>query len=57
MDHVDGNRKNDKRGNLRLLFHNCHTQTENYARCFGEAKERMLSGFRKYSKSRGVGQR
>lgn len=30
LDHIDGNRTNNKRENLRLLCPNCHSQTETY---------------------------
>jgi hypothetical protein len=30
LDHVDGNRHNHKRDNLRLLCPNCHSQTKTY---------------------------
>ena len=32
MDHVDGNRKNNKKENLRWLCPNCHSQTETYGK-------------------------
>jgi hypothetical protein len=31
LDHVDGDRKNNRLGNLRIVCPNCHTQTETYA--------------------------
>lgn len=31
FDHIDGNRQNNRRDNLRLLCPNCHSQTETYA--------------------------
>lgn len=30
LDHIDGNRSNNKRENLRMICPNCHSQTENY---------------------------
>ena len=32
MDHIDGNRKNNKEENLRWLCPNCHSQTETFAK-------------------------
>jgi len=32
LDHIDGNRKNDNRDNLRLICPNCHSQTNTYCR-------------------------
>jgi 5-methylcytosine-specific restriction endonuclease McrA len=32
VDHVDGNRHNDRRGNLRFLCPNCHSQTITYGK-------------------------
>lgn len=32
LDHIDGNRKNYKRENLRFLCPNCHSQTKTYCR-------------------------
>jgi hypothetical protein len=34
VDHIDGNKRNDKRENLRMLRPNCHSQTENYCKGF-----------------------
>jgi len=31
LDHIDGNRSNNTRENLRLLCPNCHTQTDTFA--------------------------
>lgn len=31
LDHIDGDKKNNALGNLRLLCPNCHSQTETYA--------------------------
>ena len=36
LDHIDGNRKNSKRKNLRFLCPNCHSQTKTY--CKGQNK-------------------
>lgn len=30
LDHIDGNKKNESRRNLRLICPNCHSQTETY---------------------------
>lgn len=30
LDHIDGNRANETRGNLRLICPNCHSQTDTY---------------------------
>jgi len=30
MDHIDGNRKNNKPGNIRWLCPNCHSQTDTF---------------------------
>ena len=30
LDHIDGNRRNDRRENLRALCPNCHSQTETF---------------------------
>lgn len=30
LDHIDGNRNNEKRNNLRLICPNCHSQTDTY---------------------------
>lgn len=32
LDHIDGNRTNNSRNNLRLLCPNCHTQTHTFSR-------------------------
>ena len=32
LDHIDGNRANNARGNLRLLCPNCHSQTETFSK-------------------------
>lgn len=32
MDHIDGNSRNHKRENLRMLCPNCHSQTPTYSR-------------------------
>jgi hypothetical protein len=34
LDHIDGNKRNDKRKNLRMLCPNCHSQTETYCKGF-----------------------
>lgn len=46
LDHLDGDRTNGSRANLRMLCPNCHTQTETWGshNARGEARERMLSG-------------
>lgn len=35
QDHIDGNRKNNKRKNLRFICPNCHSQTDTYCRGTG----------------------
>ena len=46
LDHVDGDRLNEDRSNLRLICPNCHSQTPTWGsrNAKGEARERMLSG-------------
>jgi hypothetical protein len=34
LDHIDGNKRNDERKNLRMLCPNCHSQTETYCKGF-----------------------
>jgi len=31
VDHIDGNNRNNKRNNLRMVCPNCHSQTENFS--------------------------
>ncbi len=33
LDHIDGDRANNTRENLRMICPNCHSQTETYGRC------------------------
>jgi hypothetical protein len=41
LDHMDGNRNNNSKENLRLICPNCHSQTDTY--CRGIYKNRKLS--------------
>ncbi len=46
MDHIDGNKENEQRKNLRLLCPNCHAQTDTYKsknkKCLGGVKVAAL---------------
>lgn len=41
MDHIDGNKRNNKIDNLRILCPNCHSQTETYGKIKSETLKKM----------------
>lgn len=51
LDHIDGNRKNNSRKNLRLICPNCHSQTDTY--CRGHSKpvsnKRIIKALKKHN--------